>query len=112
MIENWLTKFKEAWLAKDIDAIFSLLTDDIEYWETPFTRLGKDEVLRREWESVKSFDGMELEYSIYSSDDENRKYAVSFYFTHNTGQSGGAYLVGLNKEGLCNYFYRVSMPKT
>jgi len=105
-IYTWMRKFKSAWLAKDIDAVFNLLSDDVEYWQTPFQKIiGKGSELREAWENVLPLRGMQLTYEIFVSDETNRQYAVKWNFRHKEGESAGVYLVGLNKVGRCNYFY-------
>lgn len=104
-IQNWMEKFKVAWLSKDIDAVFSLLADDVEYWESPFQKMGKDAELRKAWEEILPLENMELEYEIFATDLDKNRYAVKWRFAHSAGKSAGAYLIQLNDSGLCKYFY-------
>jgi hypothetical protein len=111
MIENWMKNFKDSWLAKDVDGVFDLLSDDVEYWETPFEKLCKGKELREEWNGVKTLDNMELEYSILASDTDTNRHAIVFNFKYGSVESAGVYLVGLNEQGICNYFYRASITR-
>lgn len=104
-IQNWMEKFKVAWLSKDIDTVLGLLAEDVEYWETPFQKMGKGIELRKAWEEILPLENMELEYEVFVADLDKNRYAVIWRFTHSTGKSAGAYLIELNTNGLCKYFY-------
>ena len=111
-IINWMEKFKAAWLAKDIDGVFALLSEDIEYWETPYQVLHKqDPALRSAWEEVLPLEEMRLTYEIYSSNEQKRTHAITWQFTHSQRESAGVYLVTLDEQGLCKYFYHCAVPK-
>ncbi len=110
-IKNWMEKFKVAWLTKDIDAVFGLLSDDVEYWETPFQKMGKGDELRTAWEEVLSLENMTLEYEVFAIDSEKDRYGIKWKFIHTTGESAGVYLIELNEEGFCKYFYRSAQPR-
>ena len=106
-----MEKFKSAWLMKNIDALFELLSDDVEYWETPFQRMGKDYALRKEWEAILPLKNMSLEYDIFVADPKHNRYGVKWQFSHTGGASAGTYLIQLNNNGKCNYFFHSSQGK-
>lgn len=110
-IKNWMEAFKSAWLSKDIDAVFDLLSDRVEYWETPFEKMGKGTELRTAWEEILPLKNMQLEYEIFSIDAQSGRYGVRWKFTHDDGDSAGAYLIELDEEGLCSYFYHSAQSR-
>jgi len=110
-VEKWMERFKSAWLGKDIDAVLNLLSDDVEYWETPFHKMGKGIELRTAWEEILPLENMKLTYEIFVADLEKNKYGIKWNFAHSAGESGGAYLIELDKEGFCKYFYHVARPR-
>lgn len=111
-IDTWMEAFKEAWLSKDIDGVFSLLADDVEYWETPFQAFAKhDAGLRDAWSGILPLSDMELDYEVYVSDSATGRHSVVWSFKHSGGESAGVYLVKLNEEGRCSYFCHCAVPK-
>ncbi len=108
MIQDWMERFKAAWLSKDIDAVLALFTDDVEYWETPFQKMGKGIELSDAWGEILPLKNMELEYDVFAMDLEKDRYAVKWKFSHSIGRSAGAYLIELDENGLCKYFYHSS----
>jgi hypothetical protein len=109
-VTHWMEAFKKAWLAKDIEGVFALLDDSIEYWESPFQMLRKsDPALRTAWNEILPLENMHLDYDIYAADETAGRYTVRWMFSHNERTSAGVYLVTLNTKGLCTYFYRCAI---
>lgn len=110
-ISIWMEAFTSAWLRKDIDAVFALLADDVAYWETPFEKLGKGSELRAVWEEVRALEHMHLEYNIFSRDTVRDRYGVQWWFTYAGGEAAGTYLIELDADGLCRYFYHTAQSR-
>jgi len=111
-IQSWMEKFKSAWLTKDIDAVFNLFSDYVEYWETPFQKIGKGPELRKAWEEILPLENMQLLYEVFVADNKNKSYAVKWNFSHTGGESAGTYLIILDGDDLCRYFYHSAQSKT
>lgn len=110
MINEWLDEFKAGWMAKDIERVMKLFADEVEYWETPFQRLANKDEVRREWRAIEAQDDIKLDMSVYSSDAN--KHAVVWVLSYSNAKSvaqdwAGTYLVELNENGVCGYFYQV-----
>ncbi len=109
-MEKWLKHFKNYWLEKDIDGTLSLFSEDVEYWENPFIRLSKNE-LRRVWLPILDWDDdIHLSYKIFSQAEVNSTVIWDLVYTENGAgkHSSGVYLIKLNDQGLCNYFFQSS----
>lgn len=109
MIESWLEQFHNAWKAHDISAVMSLFTENVEYWETPQKLLsGKDSVLG-EWQTITEQQDIQASWDIYNS--ANNRHTVIWKLQYKklgkTYRSSGIYLITLDDQGLCNYFYYV-----
>lgn len=113
-IHAWLETFRNAWVQHDIDAVMALFTDDVEYWETPFVRVGSMEALRGEWAGVLGQRDIRLETDVYSRDGD--RYAVLWRLSYsNAGgehrQLAGTYLITLGPDGRCSYFHHTGELK-
>lgn len=112
-INQWLGELKRAWEQHDIDAAVALFSDDVEYWETPFSRVAPGD-LHDLWQDIRGCIDTNVTCEVYAQQGD--KYAVVWSATWNDTagkrqERAGTYLVTLNGEGKCNYFYRTSMPK-
>ncbi len=111
-IEAWLQKFKKSWVSKDIDTVLELFIEDVEYFETPFQRLEKEE-LRQEWRSIREQKDIGLEFEVFNSDES--RHAVIYRFEcvvdGESHRSEGVYLIELNSEGLCRSFRQYPVEK-
>jgi ketosteroid isomerase-like protein len=67
-IEEWMKMFRERWIAKDIDGVIELFTDEVDYFETPYQEIEDLEALREEWKSIRNQEDIDLNYEIYSRD--------------------------------------------
>ena len=67
-IEEWMKKFRETWIAKDIDGVIEIFTDEVDYFETPYQEIEDLEALREEWKSIRNQEDIDLNYEIYSRD--------------------------------------------
>lgn len=110
MINEWLKEFKAGWTAKDIDRVIDLFTDDVEYWETPFKKLENKNDVRDEWQAIIMQSEIDINLSVYSS--ESSRYAVVWSLSYIDSKSvtqnwAGVYLIELNENAKCVYFYQV-----
>ena len=107
-INNWLKKFTAFWKTRDIDGVMDLFTDNVEYWETPFSRISNPADLRREWENIKNQNNIAINCKVFSK--ENNKYTIfwDLRYTNTINQPKhykGTYLLRLNLDNKCNYFF-------
>ena len=110
MIDQWLDCFHEAWRAHNINAAMDLLTDDVEYWETPYKQVHGKASISKEWQAILNQEDIVVEWKIFNSSPDNR-HAVIWELSYKEGNmthySAGVYLIQLNESGLCDYFYYV-----
>ncbi|HAV11540.1 MAG TPA: hypothetical protein DCX32_03275 [Candidatus Moranbacteria bacterium] len=114
-INDWLVQFATAWKTHDIDNVLNLFTDDVEYWETPFDKLSSLDELKSEWESIKNQKNIEVLWEVFSKDED--KYAVKWsleYTDKNYIEKlfKGVYLIKLNPDNKCDYFFHCEESKT
>lgn len=109
-IEQWLDKFSTAWKNHDIEKVMSLFTDDVEYWETPSYKVGSKQQLNQEWQAILDQQDINLSNEVYCSTVDNKhavRWELSYKKADNLVQSAGLYLITLNDNGQCEYFYYV-----
>ncbi|MFZ1458916.1 MAG: nuclear transport factor 2 family protein [Candidatus Saccharimonadales bacterium] len=109
MIETWLTAFKDGWKSHDIDAVMALFVDSVEYWETPFQKVESMSALRREWHAILSQSNIKIDTKVYSSSDNHHTIIWDLQYLDEDSQPqhlSGTYLITLNHDGLCRYFYQ------
>jgi ketosteroid isomerase-like protein len=114
-INQWLEAFNTNWSAHNIDAVMDLFTDDVEYWETPHYKLDSKDHLRQEWQAVLTQQDIQLHTEVFNSSQDNRHaviWQLSYARDGELRESAGTYLIGLDDNGLCNFFHYVSAPKT
>lgn len=106
-INQWMEKFKENWITKDIDGVLELFTDDINYYETPSRKLEDKEALRRKWRLVRNQEEVELDFEIYSQDESKFtvKWDLKYRESMEQNQLKGIYLIELNEENKCTEFW-------
>jgi len=108
MINEWLDKFKNGWLNRDIDRILGIFDEHVEYWETPNKKVDFAN-LKNEWQAIQSQDSINLDLSVYSS--HANRYTVKWKLSYNDQQAtqqnwSGIYLVELDNKNKCTYFYQ------
>lgn len=106
IINQWLERFRENWISKNIDAVLDLFSKDVVYFETPFNILAFED-LRKEWLSVLDQNNINLNFSVWNK--ENNKYTVRWELSYSDTKNisfnfRGVYLISLNNDGLCNEF--------
>lgn len=113
MFDEWLTEFKNAWEQHDIDRVMGLLSKEVVYFESPFQQLETLDDIRHEWQVVMAQENIELDYTIAMQTDE----AVTVLWTLAYNKDGavhevsGIWIIVLNEEQKCSYFYQVCESK-
>ncbi len=112
-INRWLGDFKAAWVSHDIDAAVSLFADDVEYWETPYRRIADKGMIRREWQAILTQQDIKLSLSVFGADNDTYSVMHSLDYMRNGERFHfeGIYLIRLNAENLCSYFYCIDQRK-
>ncbi len=107
-IEVWMKKFRERWIAKDIDGVIELFADDVDYFETPYQEIKDLEALREEWEPIGNQEDIELGYEIYSRDGNKFtvKWDLKYSQDRERNQLKGIYLIELNEGNKCVEFWQ------
>lgn len=107
-ISIWLERFEKAWLNKDLRAVINLFSNDVVYFETPFIQLKSSEEILEEWQEVLKTENIEFEYEIFV--ENQRKGVVNWSLAYDIEEKSvslkGVYLIKLNEEGLCDYFFQ------
>lgn len=104
-----------AWKAHDINAVLSLFADDVEYWETPFTKLANLDEVRAEWMNILNQQNIDIHCIVYSQDDEKFTIQWELHYSDSHGnlkQFKGVYLVTMDSNGKCTYFFHCGESKT
>jgi hypothetical protein len=110
-IEDWIKAFVRSWTNHDVDAILDLFAPDVEYWETPYVKLGSFEQLTGEWQGIRKQSDINVSTELFASLDNNHTVKWTLQYKNNHGESqswAGIYLIRLNTEGACTYFHQVS----
>jgi len=106
-IDNWLGKFKEYWVHHDVKRVLNLFHRDVEYYETPFQKLSNFSQLKGAWEGIGKQDNIKLDLKVYNK--ERNKYTVMWYLEYSyknvVKKCAGTYLIELNNDNLCTYFF-------
>lgn len=108
-IDQWLNVLHKSWINHDIESVLSLFSDDVKYWENPSKLLESKQEIAKEWNAIKQQTNIEIESAIFCSSSNNHsiKWHLRYMADGTLHESGGVYLVSLNKVGLCDYFYYV-----
>jgi hypothetical protein len=108
MITEWIDTFKSTWLRKDIEEVLTLFSDDVEYWESPFQQVSVGD-LPKLWSTILTQENTEL--SIERLMSGGAQHILRWKLTYDSGndiaQWAGIYIVMLNIDGKCEYFYQV-----
>lgn len=110
MIDDWLNKFKNNWINKNVEGILDLFAENVEYWETPYKKLLGKELIYNEWQAVHLQHDIELDFSVYSTD--KKRHAILWKLSYKDAdykrsEWAGTYLVELDDTMRCTYFYQV-----
>lgn len=108
MITEWIDTFRSAWLGKDIDAVMALFSDDVEYWETPFQKIASKD-LPNAWNAIQTQENIQLAIEPLVSNDG--QHVLRWKLAYDRGKDvsiwAGLYVLKLNDDGKCEYFYQV-----
>ena len=104
MIDKWLSDFQMYWMNKDIEALMSLFSEDVQYYETPFIKMEDKNAIEDLWYVIKNHDNINVEFEVFSQQFE--KYAVMWKASYNNELSDpvmkkGVLLLRLNDTGEC-----------
>lgn len=107
-INRWMKKFRERWIAKHIDGVIELFTDDVDYFEAPSQEIEDKEALREEWKSIRNQEDVDLNYEIYSryGSKFTVKWDLEYREDQDWNQLKGIYLIELNDENKCVEFWQ------
>ena len=109
-IEEWLDALRDNWTNKNIPAIMELFSDDIEYWETPYSKLSSLEEIKSEWSSINKQDNIKIDTTIFSKSEPQDCFTVLWKLNYTSDgiykNWAGIYLIKLNPQGKCYYFYQ------
>lgn len=106
-INQWLDSFKTNWKNKDINAVLSLFSNDVAYFETPSKKLNSLEEIRNEWNSILEQNNIEIDFDVLSKEDDKYKISWKLMYADNHNviyDYKGIYLIKLNKENKCEEF--------
>lgn len=108
MIKKWLSDFQIYWMNKDIEALMSLFSEDVQYYETPFLKMEDKTAVEEFWYAIKNHDNINVEFEIFSQQFE--KYTILWKASYNNEISDpvmkrGVMLLRLNDDAEC-YEYR------
>ena len=106
-INEWLEKFISAWKAHDIETVLGLFADNIEYWETPFRRLADLDEIKKEWQIIRNQKDIQIAYDVFSKEGDNYtvRWELQYNDSNNLRNLKGVYLITLDSENKCNYFF-------
>lgn len=110
MIGKWLQLFRDSWQNHEVDKLMELFAEDVEYWETPFQKLDSLQHVRNEWAAIEKQSDIILSTSIYSSSPPSFVIKWDLTYTNDLRSKkhwAGLYLIELNDNGKCTYFYQV-----
>lgn len=106
-ISNWLRLFEKNWKAKDVDRIVSLFDKNVVYYESPELKLISLDEIRKEWESIKDQDKINLKLKIIDKDRDRYVVAWKLSFLNTEGRVEnfeGTYEIILDNRGICVEF--------
>ena len=108
-INIWMQEFKQYWLSYDIEGVISMFDENVEYWESSFERIENKQQLQEEWKYITTQRNIELSYEVFSQDQN--KFTIIWTLKYNDKEVRGTYLLKLNSENKCIYFYQICEEK-
>ncbi len=106
-IDAWLEQFKECWEHHDVDGVLGLFEESVEYYETPFIKLANHSELRTSWNEILLQENIQLRYTVFTAEGDRFSVQWNLTYTKNgeTKQFAGTYLLTLNEQNHCTYFF-------
>ena len=87
-----------------------LFSDDIEYWENPYKKLASLGEIKSEWLGINNQDDIKVKTTVFLESENKDCFTVLWelsYVLNGTKNSwAGIYLIKLNPQGQCYYFYQ------
>ena len=113
-IEKWLNQFQTSWKTHNIKNVLNLFSENVEYWETPFIQISNFNELKKEWTYINKQKNINIETEIFSA--VNDRYSVKWFLTYQDEKNnkkilGGVYLIKLNANNQCDYFFHCGETK-
>lgn len=109
-IEKWLDDFKANWIDKNVSGVMELFSDDIEYWESPYKKLTSLTDIKSEWVGIAKQDDIKVKTTVFSESEKQDCFTVLWELSYTSkglrNNWAGIYLIKLNPEGQCYYFYQ------
>jgi hypothetical protein len=98
----------------DVSAILTLFDHNVEYYETPYRHLSGLNQIKKEWQTIKHQHQISLDLQLFNS--QQNKHTVQWFLDYRdeSGQThrySGTYLIRLNPDNQCTYFYQTFNSK-
>ena len=110
-IDIWLKSFRQKWKLKEINSIINLFAKNVEYWESPFTKITSIKKLKKEWLNIHHQHKIVIKTKAFSSQDNNHTVLWDLRYQDTSSQKHhfkGVYLISLNTANRCTYFLQIS----
>lgn len=102
-IDNWIYKFKKAWLNKDLAEIRDIFEYTENYYENPFViPTNNIEEILSFWEEIKYQNIFELDFKVLLVHDLTLM--LEWNLESEEGHLKGIYEIGFNGKKKCIYF--------
>ncbi|MCX6732760.1 MAG: hypothetical protein NTV98_04435 [Candidatus Roizmanbacteria bacterium] len=112
-IDTWLNSFKQYWTQHDVESVLSLFDLNVDYYETPFHKLTTRKDLEEAWNGIHNQQDIELDLTVFNQNQNN--YSVIWYLEYTqkgiVKKCAGSYLITLNNENKCTYFFHCCESK-
>jgi hypothetical protein len=106
-IDTWLDDFKKYWEHHDVEGVLGLFKESVEYYETPFIKLANRSELCTSWNEILLQENIQLKYAVFTASVDKFSVLWNLTYTKNgeTKRYAGTYLIILNEQNLCTYFF-------
>lgn len=113
MINDWLKIFCTNWKQHDIASVMAQLADEVEYHESPYQLLANKDEIRHEWQVVLKQKNISIDYEVLSetTTDSTVIWKLSYTLDNEDRDVRGVWIIKLNDEAKCTYFYQVCETK-
>lgn len=109
-MNEWLQRFKEYWLNKDVDKVMTLFEKTTFYQETPFMEAYTtlDEI-REDWNNIKNANIQDIDFKILAKEDLTL--IVEWYLKQDDVELDGIYEIKFDNDLNCISFRSWEMEK-